>query len=69
MDKTKTSYKNVFPKNNKAVIYNTLSEPYVPITIQFSNSFRKDLESIYNVKDSLLNEGIIHLDTKKGEFF
>ena len=31
----------------------------VPLTVQFSNSFYENLHEIYNLKDILINEGIL----------
>ena len=40
----------------------------VPLTIQFSNSFYENLHDIYNLKDILMNEGILDNQLKSPLF-
>ncbi len=45
-------------KNTNQLKYNKLRF-LVPLTVQFSNSFYENLHEIYNLKDLLINEGLM----------
>ena len=45
-------------KNTNQLKYNKLRF-LVPLTVQFSNSFYENLHEIYNLREILMNEGIL----------
>ena len=40
----------------------------VPLTVQFSNSFNKSIQDLYQLKDILINDGLMALNRENGAY-